>query len=284
MANLILPAKFAIQPQTYAPASSLFGRPLPQFVWNKSFGFLNTIGRKLPATSVVGTASALSGIYGPVQGIKGTGSKVMVWANQTIFCNTSDGAGNGDFTFAAMANPANTATRMGLVSQDGSGGGQAYIIANCDTAYAATAGTVMFQTADPTTSGVSAASQTDGNMHFWVGTRVAGVMSLYRDGVQVASSSLAVRNITTNPGVIGVAIGGLQGFAGYESTANHVFSAMFDYGMTAPEVAAWSRNPWQIFTYPASRFWPADAAGGATFFYNPLSGRGGTKAQPLVVH
>lgn len=53
---------------------------------------------------------------------------------------------------------------------------------------------------------------------------------------------------------------------------------------TAAEVMSFHNNPWQIFQMPARRFWPADAGGAATFFYNPMTGRGGTVAQPLAAH
>lgn len=54
------------------------------------------------------------------------------------------------------------------------------------------------------------------------------------------------------------------------------------YAMSAAEILAEFRNPWQIYAPPARRLWAPPSA--ATLRFNPLSGRGGAAAQPLMYH
>jgi hypothetical protein len=69
----------------------------------------------------------------------------------------------------------------------------------------------------------------------------------------------------------------------------------FAYSGSQPLVAFWNRylsdaevavlhaNPWQIFAPLPRRMWMASPSGAAAVF-NPISGRGGSAAQPLAVH
>lgn len=51
------------------------------------------------------------------------------------------------------------------------------------------------------------------------------------------------------------------------------------YALSAAEVLAEFRNPWQIYAPPPERFFSRSTA--AALRFNPLSGRGGSAAQPL---
>ena len=110
---------------------------------------------------------------------------------------TSDGAGSGDFTMLSLCNPTPAATVAVALHQRLSGGAanQASLYPNTDNAGAAEAGAFAFNTWSTARSAVAASGVVDGNWHTWIGVRKAGVMSLYRDGVLIASSSMTVRNI-----------------------------------------------------------------------------------------
>lgn len=117
---------------------------------------------------------------------------------------------------------------------------------------------------------------------------IAGVLdagqaaTLYTNGISRASATLTgTPNTVTTARKLGVTdeTGGL-GF-GFNGRLYAAFA--WNRALSASEIASLSVNPWQLFRAPVRRFWPADA-GGATFFYNPMTGRGGTVAQPLVVH
>lgn len=148
---------------------------------------------------------------------------------------TSDGGdGLGDFTFLVVANPTSEATRRALISQDNTGGavGQAYLIANCNTSYGASAGTMMFGTATGAVAGenlVSASGAIDGAVNVYVGVRRGLRNEIWRNGVLLAANTAAgTTDMRGTPASLGLCIGALHGFAGYESTHHTLVAAAWN--------------------------------------------------------
>lgn len=269
MANLILPAGYTSQPQVIAPldkSNSLVSGMVPMMVCNGST--FCEASRNKPLI-VGGTITRFptpfgqtldngigAGDIGVTDGILNTNACVDFWYGQWRDTGASGQYLYGDYNANGIA----------LCASQSSVGGRCSFY-------------------DGTTQNDSGVSLTSGNYYLFVVVREAngGVHKVYRDGLLFITGA--------NAGATGgkLAFGSLgQGFwsGGTLSTATRtlLFGRLYGRGWTPSEVARFSKNPWQIFKAPTRRIFADGGAAGATFFYNPMSGRGGTMAQPLVVH
>lgn len=228
------------------------------FLFSAGSGAVDLVSRTLASTLNASRSVGSKGLT-----FKASSGKPLTFPVRPM--NTSDGAGVGDFTIFALSNPASVATKMAMVSQDVSGGGQTYLIANCNNAYGTSVGRVFFGTDNGSNVGgkIDALSQCDGAYHLWAGVRRGTSHELYRDGVLVSSSSTTLGNLNTNAASARAAVGCLYGYTGYDSTADNVLAGMFDRALLPSEIVSLAANPWQLFEPEESIFWTPDAAAAA---------------------
>lgn len=113
---------------------------------------------------------------------------------------TSDGAGGGDFTILAYANPSAGASINCLVDQrkGAASNEQIGLFANSSKSLVITSGVMALVTAS--TAGVtqgcqSVAGMVDGLPHVWEGRRLGTAHSIWRDGVDVTNTSDVSANV-----------------------------------------------------------------------------------------
>lgn len=172
---------------------------------------------------------------------------------------TSDGAGTGDFTAIVRANPAPSSTVYPLVCQrDGTGSfPQFAIIANSAGGGGSSTGSLEYYTFAGTLIGGNIASKIDGRWHTWGIRRVGTVVSVWEDGVQLASTSGTLQDITGASS--GYAIGKAPGTA-LVATADFSFQWSSNRGLSDREMADITGNPWIV--HEPQALWVPVAAGG----------------------
>jgi hypothetical protein len=167
---------------------------------------------------------------------------------------TSDGAGTGDFTILVCAAPVSAASRIMPFCISG-GSGESYLIYNANATLSTVAGSFTYTTF-VSESSVSAAG-VDGQTHVFVVRRLAGVLSLWRDGINLASGSWAA-----NIGSSGASYDYIAGFSGasYAHVDPIYLVAGWNSGLADQQIKDLS-NPWQLFE--PRRVYIPTAAGGA---------------------
>lgn len=118
---------------------------------------------------------------------------------------TSTGDGTGDFTMLVFANPSATSGgQASIVGQnDGATGDGCFFAINCNATFGASAGGLVssiYLSGGGNYDNAYYAGGVDGNAHVFAFTRdtAAAVLTLYRDGVSVATKALSTnRNILT---------------------------------------------------------------------------------------
>jgi hypothetical protein len=127
-----------------------------------------------------------------------TAAGSIVW--QREYVTTSDGSGNGDFTFVAFANPAAETDYSCICGQkwDSAGGpyAQAVLSANSSALYSPVSGYLAFITYSNGRSGVETSAVVDGDWHVFAGIRSGAAMTLDVDGVQKSTGTPTVRDIS----------------------------------------------------------------------------------------
>ena len=172
------------------------------------------------------------------------------WAKQ--FVTTSDGAGTGDFTFVAFANPSAGAGVQHILAQKNDAGGspfaQTALCANSTASGVSSAGEFALLTFNSTASGVSAVGAVDGKWHLWVGVRRGTSHEIYKDGILLASASATAKNISQASRYTAI---GSRGNGTTESFDKNVaMAAGFNRALLPNEIS--NLNPWKIFA-PVSR-------------------------------
>lgn len=186
------------------------------------------------------------------------------WAKQ--FITTSNGAGTGDFTLVALANPSSGSTPQHIFAQKNDAGGspfaQCALIANAGNNGLGSSGNFSFLTYNTVSSGVASAGGTavDGNWHLWAAVRRGTSHELYRDGILIASSSLTVRSISQASRYTAIGSRGNGTTEGY--SRNVSMAAGFNRALLPSEIATISANPWQVFAPVQRSIWEPVAAGG----------------------
>ena len=259
MGLLILPERRTRQPRGLAPID--WGNPIFRevaFALNPANGARNLVSGNLASTVNAKQVATVSGI-----GFAAPSGKPLVFSGAPVV--TSDGAGTGDFTFLVLANPVSASQLNALISQDASTKGQAYLIANANSSYAATPGSMLFGADTGGGSGpiFSIAGQVDGLMHLWAFIRRGTSYELWRDGILQSAQTGATTNILTGGGQ-SLAIGALAGYAGYDNPNATVFAAGFNRPLGALKIPDISSNPWKLFSPEPRRLWLGMAAAGTT--------------------
>lgn len=144
-----------------------------------------------------------------------------------------------------------------------------------------TSGSMTFWTTDGTSSFVQASSVIDPTKpHWYIGVRHGGGGSvahqLWRDQVLQAESSLTARDVSganTDSLKHGLATGEMARGRSITRTA------LWNRALTPPEIAELVLNPSAL---SAKRKFQIKLPAASSSFFNPMSGRGGTAAQPLV--
>ena len=182
------------------------------------------------------------------------------------FMKTSDGSGGGDFTMIVRANPfagGGAVEHMFAQKNDGQGSPYEQVMMSANSASGSyQPGYVLFYIYNAGASYVSAPSGVDGANHTFIGSRVGSLMSLYRDGGLLASSSPTLRSIYTTDQYTAL---GSRGNGTTEGFGRDIsFALMFDDGFGDDEAAIFSENPYQIlkkrktyFLFPESGEAPA---------------------------
>jgi hypothetical protein len=244
--NLIASHPWTRQPQYSAGVSPEYANDLA-FLWhggpsNPTLNF---------APGATQAAVTLTGGFSQTNTGRGYSSSTgtaIKWANGWLRTSNPSN-GEGDFTFSVLANPANTATRMGLFSQDMSTGtaSQVYLIANCNTGYSVSAGTLFLGIYNSTDGGsyLQATSVIDGGWHLFTARRQGSNLEIYVDDILVASTTSTPKTIYESG--IGTAIGGLHQSAGYNGTQSTSLVAAWDKALPTSLIKKLGRNPWQIF-------------------------------------
>jgi hypothetical protein len=203
-------------------------------------------------------AVTLTGGFSPTsvgRGYSSSTGTAIKWANGWLKTSNPSN-GEGDFTFSVLANPANTATRMALFSQDMSTGtaSQVYLIANCNTGYSVSAGTLFLGIYNSVDGGsyLQATSVIDGKWHVFTARRQGSNLEIYVDDLLVASTTSTPKTIYESG--IGTAIGGLHQSSAYNGTQSTALVAAWDRALPVSQVKELGRNPWQLFAPLPSRF------------------------------
>lgn len=171
-----------------------------------------------------------------------TGRRNIEWQRQ--FITTSDGVGTGDFTLLVVANPSAGSTVGHMLAQKNDAGGapfaQTALLANSDAAAVASSGSVAFFTYATIDSGVAAAGLADGEYHVFVGRRQSTNHSIWRDGTQAATTSLAVRTISQADRWMAV---GSRGNGTAEAFGQQILLALgWNRALSDEEISRW-RSP-----------------------------------------
>lgn len=129
----------------------------------------------------------------------------------------------------------------------------------------ASAGTVELVTYDGSSRGVTAASQTDGNVHCWVASNSTSLGYIFKDGVaQTLSQDVRISSAiygATQKLVIG-RLGDDTSSTTYQHDDPLYLVAVWNRQLPKNLAASLSVNPWQIFA-PIPRNVFADVAGGS---------------------
>lgn len=103
-------------------------------------------------------------------------------------------------------------------------------------------------------------------------------------GATVSSASAPAGGVFRDDGTDArLGSGGAFTSSSFDGTVSHF---VVGEGELTEPMARWlSENQWSLWSGPATQAFMLPAAGGGgSFFYNPLSGRGGAAAQPLAIH
>ena len=167
---------------------------------------------------------------------------------------TSDGAGGGDFTVIMLANPRSEARiACGLSQRLASGNlNQFQLSFNYNSTPDISAGSLFFGTYNAAWSTVAAAGMVDGNYHVFGGVRRSGTMTLWRDGVSVATGSPTLHNIYSASADF--SIGGVAHDTGFGMSPGDsvVFVAAWNRALTNFEMLLLGIDPFIMFR-PAPR-------------------------------
>lgn len=176
------------------------------------------------------------------------------WARQ--FIATSDGAGTGDFTLLVIANPAAAGgggpEHIFAQKNDAAGApyAQAAMFAHTNAGGAYSSGHFTFFTYAGLSISADASGACDSAYHVWIGTRVGTTVSLYKDGLLIASNSGAVQAIIQAGSQRYMAVGS-RGNGTTESYRNQTAAAFgWNRGLSAREVLDISRPltaSWQLY-------------------------------------
>lgn len=126
----------------------------------------------------------------------------------------------------------------------------------------------------------SSASQIDGKFHVYVGVRSSGNAYIWKDGVDVTASNDHSTSGTCVPDntQFGDYTGTLQ--AADYSLLGVIWNRQLEQG----EIEAVSDAPYQLLKQKRMRPFYSFPVSAPSNVFNPLSGLGGTVAQPLVIH
>jgi len=222
------------------------------FLVHPATAAINLVTGKVASTNNTRKFATVKGISA-----KAASGKGMVFSEYPIL--TSDGSGTGDFAVSVLANPASTATKYALFSQDWLAAGQFYIVANMTTAYAVSAGTLCFLTDNGLGggSGVQFAGGIDGKYHLFTAVRRGSLHEIWIDRALVASASLTLRDVIgfTNEALTSVCVGGLAGYSGYDNPSDTIISWGYNRAPQPAEIKSLSDNPWQIFKPNQQLIW-----------------------------
>jgi len=167
---------------------------------------------------------------------------------------TSNGVGTGSFTLLAFCDPVNSGVVEHVFCQKNDAGGspfaQATLVANSSAGGGATTGSFEFfcYNASIGSLQVSAFTPLDGKYHMFVGRRNGSEMTLWVDGLLVATTSVGGTMAITQSGVPRYLAIGSRGNGTTESYTQSVVTAQaWNRALSAAEIASISENPWQIF-------------------------------------
>lgn len=111
----------------------------------------------------------------------------------------------------------------------------------------------------------------------------ANTRQLWVDG-SLSASATALTATTSNLSYVFIGCDSSAATSGRYNDGGICAAFGWNRCLSAAEAGAVTANPWQLFRRRSARMWTAPAAAPGGFVFNPLSGRGGSAAQPLVLH
>lgn len=175
--------------------------------------------------------------------------------------STSDGIGTGDFTLLSFSKPVSEANISALLSQSTGSGSvpQAYLLANTNSGFGASAGAISFGV---TNALIQASSVVDGNSHVFVGIRQGANGIIDVDGINQTTTALSGADIYT-AGTSIILASGINGYTTWTRAHPHFLQLAWNRALTQAERYSIGKNPWQVFQPVTNRFlFPSVAAGG----------------------
>lgn len=243
MAGLITPTIWTRQPQF--PSRIDWQDPISRglaFAANAGAGFHDAL------TGRIGTQNGVSVVsesrHGRSYDAASNASIGASWSGSRL--STSTGNGQGDFTVLVLSNPVASSTREMLFSVT-NGSTEFYLAANANVSLTAASGTVTGNTNSGGPNGVAVAGAVDGNWHTYAYGRTGGATGtgkLWVDGV--ASSAVIVANAAMWSSTSANNIGGYTG-ANWGISGQVPLALAWNRLLDDAEIAALTRNPWQIF-------------------------------------
>ena len=142
--------------------------------------------------------SVRPGPMGPTQYFDETAGGSIYWERE--YLTTSDGAGTGDLTMVAYANPAAEADFSIICGQKWDSGGSPYnqvmLAANSNDTFAARSGAFAFLSYSGYTSASYSDSKVDGDWHVFAGQRASTTHSIIVDGAVAWQWSTEARDVS----------------------------------------------------------------------------------------